>query len=164
MRLHNSTPYAGISYNIWSKAMYPYSLPRALFDEAVAKERLTVAKSKKIVAFAQIRPGLSAHEPGERYGDPNRRDDGSAGDRSELHDRINQLQKDLSSDGYTVGTADRRSGGKPTTDCHSAPEIGRSVSVRRQIPASRHVCRRGNCQISDFRRDPQSPHGNHATA
>ncbi|WP_261333070.1 phytanoyl-CoA dioxygenase [Rhizobium leguminosarum] len=83
--------------------MYPYSLPRALFDEAVAKERLTVAKPKKIVAFAQIKPGLSAHKPGERYGDPNRRDDGlGCWDRSELHDRINQLQKDLSSDGYTV--------------------------------------------------------------
>ncbi|ACS60984.1 hypothetical protein Rleg_6230 (plasmid) [Rhizobium leguminosarum bv. trifolii WSM1325] len=67
---------------------------------AVAKERLTVAKSKKIVAVAQTGPGVSAQAGREMWGS-DRRDDG-LGWRAVRAGRQNPLQKDLSSDSYTV--------------------------------------------------------------
>ena len=69
---------------------------------AVAKERLPVAKSKKIVAVAQTRPGVERASRERDMGIPTGEMTASAGEQSELDDRTNKLQKDLSSDGYTV--------------------------------------------------------------
>lgn len=164
MRLHISTPYAGISYNIWSKAMYPYGLRRALFDEC---RRERAFDRRKVEEDSRRRADKAGGERTSRE-----RDVGiltgemaaSAGEQSELDDRTRCRKIEFRQLHRHQGTASHQSGGKLTTDCDTVPESGRSVSVRRQIPASCQIGRRGSRQISDIRRDPQSPQRNHATA